>query len=284
MRTRHLTTALAALALAAIAAACVGEQRWPKVVPEVAGDSAQPFTFAVMGDNRGDPVPNVYLEILKQINASDAKFAINTGDIVPGDADVAKTSAQLDRFLAATAPLGPPMYVTYGNHEQRSPAHLEMLERRIGPRYFAFTCGNSRFYLLNTEIVGGQIIGEQLRWLTADLAGEGQRAAHRFVFLHRPLFSPLNDTGKRAWGDAANLSLLQGLFVEHRVDMVFSGHDHYFSWRVVEGVTHVTTGGGGAPLYLGPGALSINHYLLVRVNGEQVLLDFRPILPPPAAP
>jgi 1,2-diacylglycerol 3-alpha-glucosyltransferase len=284
MRRPRLIPASAVLLLAAVASACLGEQLWPKTVPGVSGDLAQPFTFAVMGDNRGSPVPDVYLEIIKQINTSDARFVINTGDIVPGDADLAKTGTQLDAFLQATAVLNPPMYVTYGNHEERSLAHLEMLEQRIGPRYFAFTFGNSRFYMLNTELVGGQIVGEQLRWLAADLAGEGQRAEHRFVFLHRPLYSPLNDTGKRGWGDAENLSLLQGLFVDDKVDMVFSGHDHYFSWRVVEGVTHITTGGGGAPLYVGPGALSINHYLLVKVDGSQVLVDFRPILPPPAKP
>ena len=33
------------------------------------------------------------------------------------------------------------------------------------------------------------------------------------------------------------------------VDIVFAGHNHYYARASVEGVQHITTGGGGAPLY-----------------------------------
>ncbi|MGD9498356.1 MAG: metallophosphoesterase, partial [Armatimonadota bacterium] len=135
---------------------------------------------------------------------------------------------QLDDFIAATEVLGVPCYVAYGNHELRSAECLQVLEQRIGPIYFAFSHGNSRFYVLNTYIPGetGRITGEQLAWLRADLAAEGAQAAHRFVFFHAPMFSPMNDMGKRKWGDPENLQELQRLFADSDVDAVFNGHDH----------------------------------------------------------
>ncbi|MBP9041358.1 MAG: hypothetical protein KBF64_06245, partial [Anaerolineaceae bacterium] len=33
------------------------------------------------------------------------------------------------------------------------------------------------------------------------------------------------------------------------VQMIIAGHNHYYARAEVEGVTHITTGGGGAPLY-----------------------------------
>jgi hypothetical protein len=33
------------------------------------------------------------------------------------------------------------------------------------------------------------------------------------------------------------------------VQLVIAGHNHYYSRAEVDGVTHITTGGGGAPLY-----------------------------------
>jgi hypothetical protein len=32
--------------------------------------------------------------------------------------------------------------------------------------------------------------------------------------------------------------------------LVFSGHDHYYYRTIREGVTHIVTGGAGAPLYI----------------------------------
>lgn len=264
----------------------LAEQTWPKVPPPPAGSADEPFTFAVLGDNRPGgadaPQPPVYAAILDAINATEARFVINTGDIISGSTDLAVMNRQLDDFVAVTERLEVPMYVAYGNHELRSAECLQVLEQRIGPKWFAFTYGNSRFYLLNTYVPGegGRITGEQLAWLREDLATNGAAAAHRFVFFHAPIYSPMNDIGRRRWGDPANAQELQELFADNGVEVVFNGHDHYFAWRMVDDVQHIVTGGAGAPPYQAPGGLSIHHYLLVTVNGDRLSIRLVPVEPP----
>ncbi len=266
------------------------EQVWPKTPPASQAAGVDSFTFAVLGDNRpggaDQPVPAIYREIVRRINATEAVLAINTGDIISGTTDIPVMNRQLDDFVAATEPLKAPCYVAYGNHELRNAEALAVLEERIGPSYYAFNYGNSRFYVLNTYVPGeaGRITGEQLAWLRRDLATEGAAMAHRFVFFHAPMFSPMNDIGRRSWGDPANLQELRELFADSDVDAVFSGHDHYFAWRMVDGVQYIVTGGAGAPPYQAPGALSIHHFMLVTVNGDRLSIHLVPVELPEQTP
>jgi len=284
MTKRFIVVLLTVLVLAQ-ATPLLAQQVWPKSVPAAAGDPDKPFTFAVLGDNRPSqvtaPQPQVYLDIIDRINKSQASFVINTGDVTYGGTDEpGMANVQVNHFISTTKKLKVPCYIAFGNHEAGSEM-LPIMTKRLNPLYFAFNYGNSRFYLLNTEISEeqGQITGKQLEWLRKDLATTGSKMTHRFVFFHRPMFSPMNDTGKREWGKTKNLKKLQRLFADNRVDTVFNGHDHYFSWRLVDGVRHIVTGGGGAPTrgYETPGALSIHHYILVEVDGERISMKLVPM-------
>ncbi len=44
-------------------------------------------------------------------------------------------------------------------------------------------------------------------------------------------------------------NFLQPLFKKYGVSFVLTGHNHYYSRALVDGIQHITTGGGGAPLY-----------------------------------
>ena len=63
--------------------------------------------------------------------------------------------------------------------------------------------------------------------------------------------------------------------VRYGVAVVFAGHNHYYARAEVDGVEHVTTGGGGAPLYApDPHAAHVvaatraYHYCAVRLDGD----------------
>jgi 3',5'-cyclic AMP phosphodiesterase CpdA len=248
-----------------------------KPTPSVAASPADAtLAFAVLGDNRtavsGEAPPPVYTTLLAQINASDAQFLVNTGDLVLGGTNTAAVNLELDAFFAATSALTIPWHVSIGNHDADAITLQRLKDNRIDPDYHAFDYGNSRFYLLNTEIPGqeAQIAGAQLAWLTQDLRTSGAKAANRFVFFHRPFYSPMIDSGKRQWGDAWNREALHKLFVENRVAAVFNGHDHLFHQRTVDGVRYVVTGGGGAPLYDGADSEKVHHFVVVTVNDRQV--------------
>ena len=42
---------------------------------------------------------------------------------------------------------------------------------------------------------------------------------------------------------------LQPLFEGNGVQLVFAGHDHTYERTIINGITYVVSGGGGAPLY-----------------------------------
>lgn len=83
----------------------------------------------------------------------------------------------------------------------------------------------------------------EYNWLTNDLASTTK--PWKILLFHEP--------GWSAGGSHANnttvQTYIQPLCKQYGVDLVLNGHNHYYSRAVVDGVQHITTGGGGAPLY-----------------------------------
>jgi predicted phosphodiesterase len=63
---------------------------------------------------------------------------------------------------------------------------------------------------------------------------------------------------------------LQALFVKYNVELVSTGHEHLYERKSVDGVTHIITGGGGAPLYADEKDGGFNHFIVVTVDGDKV--------------
>ena len=58
---------------------------------------------------------------------------------------------------------------------------------------------------------------------------------------------------------------------------MFGGHNHYYARGVVNGVHHVTTGGGGAPLYDPESGhpnivayAKVNHFCKITIKGGEL--------------
>jgi hypothetical protein len=117
----------------------------------------------------------------------------------------------------------------------------------------------------------------QTLWLLHELRTRSEPFA--IVFFHHPLYSSGEEHG--------NTTLLQKLWApvfEHfHVDIVFNGHDHDYERSLVNGVTYIVTGGGGAPLTnVGHSPWTIYsektfHYCYVSVNATS--LEFQAIKP-----
>jgi hypothetical protein len=77
---------------------------------------------------------------------------------------------------------------------------------------------------------------------------------------------------------------IQPLCEQYGVSIVFAGHNHYYARAVVNDVQHVTTGGGGAPLYNPSSgypyvvtATRTHHFCTIEIDGD--VLDFKAITP-----
>ena len=52
--------------------------------------------------------------------------------------------------------------------------------------------------------------------------------------------------------------------------MVFTGHDHLYLRKTVDGIPHIIAGGGGAPLYANEKDGGFYHFIVVTVDGDKV--------------
>ncbi len=231
------------------------------------------FSFVVIGDNRsGD---DTYKKLVSMIMERKPDFVVNTGDMIktPGN------KQEWAKFWEMSKPVTVPYFLTVGNHDVYSKVLLsekryrEEVDLPGNELYYSFTVGNSLFIVLDSFIDDQEkrIMGEQLNWLEGVLANSNRK--HKFVFLHHPLYT---DPGK---GHHAHDSLdkylesrdgLEALFAKSRVDAVFAGHEHYYERRTVDGIIHIITGGGGAPIYDKEEYGGFNHFVVVTVDGDKM--------------
>lgn len=258
----------------------------------------QNVKFLAYGDTRTDPAAHdkVAGQILQAIEA-DPEFQslmVFVGDLT-SDGDSEETfddeffSPEYSNIRQLMA--GIPYQSCMGNHEGSGVLFMKYFPYPfVGSRYWSFDYGPIHFIVVdqNENYSPGSA---QYAWIQKDLKITTQ--PWRFVILHAP--------GWSAGGGHRNKKpvqqYLQPLFVEHGVSLVFGGHNHYYARADVDGVQHLTTGGGGAPLYTPTsGAQNMvvtaksyhfckitiedGHLEFTAVNGEDILDTFTIESPP----
>ena len=235
------------------------------------------FSFAVLGDNRaGDTACDaVYQKVLAAALTRKPDFLINTGDQIdkPGNAEHWK------RFWELSKDVKVPYFLIVGNHdahvevpgsEETYTAQVDLPGKEI---YYSFVAGNALFIVLDSYLKGEdkRIAGEQFAWLEQVLASSKQK--HTFIVVHHPLF-PEKGKGKHHGNSLdrypAERDRLHALFRKHGVTMVFSGHEHLYLRKAVDGIPYVIAGGGGAPLYADDLNGGFHHYIYMTVDGDRV--------------
>lgn len=149
--------------------------------------------------------------------------------------------------------------------------------------YWSFDYGPVHVAVVDQYVEGGYDEGTntigpaQLSWLETDLASTDKQ--WKFIIFHEP--------GWSAGGHANNAEVqasIQPLCEEYGVSIVFAGHNHYYARAKVNGVHHITTGGGGAPLrtpdtgypYIKV-AKSVHHYCKIDISKN--VLKFEAVQP-----
>jgi hypothetical protein len=144
----------------------------------------------------------------------------------------------------------------------------------------------------NGPVTGCAPCGQQKTWLTNDLAANASVPV-KFAFFHYPLYA---EGSQPSDSYLQGPSGLEGLLASYKVGLVFNGHAHHYERNkpMIAGspmVSYVTGGGGDTLGSLGgcsafdayavgrnsscraplpTSDAQVFHYLLVRVNGNQV--------------
>ena len=228
------------------------------------------FTFAAIGDTRsgGDD----YRVLVQRIMEYRPDFVVNTGDMVNFT-----NKTHWAKFSEESKAISVPYFLTVGNHDVHDEKSEELYKEQVdlpgNKLYYSFTVSDSLFIFLDSNIPGQdrKITGEQYKWLEQVLLTSSH--THKFVFVHHPLY-PEKGIGWHYGGSLdkhpKERDRLQTLFVKYKVTMVFTGHEHIYLRKKVDGVTHIITGGGGALLYADEAEGGFYHFILLTVDENQV--------------
>ncbi len=218
-------------------------------VASPAADAAT--TLFLYGDTRSDPAEHdrVAAEMVSSYLANPALqgIVLHVGDMVSDGEKSQDWDSELfnplytslSRFLSEV-----PLQAAIGNHEGNGVLYTTFFPYPfLNARYWSFDYGVVHVTVVDQySIAGGGISSEQLAWIAADLAATNK--PWKILLLHEPGWSA-------AGGHPNNVSVqlnIQPLAKQYGA-MVVAGHNHYYARAVVDGVNHITTGGGGAPLY-----------------------------------
>ena len=225
-------------------------------------------TFITYGDTRTNP--KNHSAVAANFKRYSPDFILHAGDLV---ADGRRYELWSREFFDPLSEVLDeiPILPSLGNHEQDGSKYLFYMRLPGKDRWYSYDIGP--VHVLALDFRFEKETDEQFAFAKKDLLAA--KTAWKVVFLHYPVF---NIGGHAtAWGHASYLPL----FHRAKVDLVLSGHSHiYERFRPIAGrtgsdrwpITHITTGGGGAPLatsYPHPALVSnyaTNHFVLIEAT------------------
>jgi hypothetical protein len=226
-----------------------GTEVYPGSFRAAPADDATRVKVFAYGDTRTYPAPhNLVAQDVVAHYTADPDFQtiiLSMGDLVTdGDTEIdwdseffISTYAYIRKMMASL-----PYQSCMGNHEGDGLLFEKYFPYPfVADRYWSFDYGPVHFAVVDQYVAYGTG-SPQLTWLENDLATTTR--PWKIVCLHEPGWSA---------GSHANNTNVQNyihpLLMEYGVTMLFAGHNHYYARAVVSGIHHITTGGGGAPLY-----------------------------------
>lgn len=170
-----------------------------------------------------------------QMAAQNADLSLTVGDLIYSPLDsVTHTWFEQQQVYAQSSPLMP----AWGNHETSTadPAYSAMRAHFAMPtsatsteRYFSYNVGNTHFLHVDSNTDDSTATSSpQYAFVQSDLAAASTNTniLWNVVLFHHNIYSPGGDHPDTETPTRANL---QPLFDQYGVDVVFTGHNHYYS-------------------------------------------------------
>jgi predicted phosphodiesterase len=191
--------------------------------------------FAVIGDTgTGD---KHQLAVAKQLTATRAKFPFEFVIMVGDNLYGGNSAKDYDKkFAIPYKPLldgGVKFYAALGNHDDPSERFYKPFNMN-GDRYYSFKPADGvRFFALDSTYVDDK----QLKWVDDQLATSG--SDWKIAFFHHPPYS----SGETHGSDETLRTQLEPIFVKHGVNVVLTGHEHFYERiKPQKGIAYFITG------------------------------------------
>ena len=204
----------------------------PAVTPPTQKDSV---LFAVIGDT-GTGTQSQY-DIGKQLMAARGtfpfEFVIMVGDNIYGSERPQDFAQKFEKPYQALLDAKVSFYAALGNHDDPTQRYYKPFNMN-GERYYTFTKGNARFFVLDSNYMDAK----QLKWLEDQLSSANDR--WKIAYFHHPLYS----SGGRHGSETDLRTQVEPLFVKYGIDVVFAGHEHFYERvKPQKGIYYFTEGG-----------------------------------------
>jgi len=224
--------------------------------------------FIVFGDSKGKENginKKVLKSIMKEACKFEPEFIVMNGDTVAGSNKEEILAYQLNilRNLIDKYHPGKPLIPVVGNHEVNIEPTDDRFEKVFNKIYsdlapdkylndynktvYFKDFDHTRIIVLNTFHYGSihKINKNQLDWFE-EIASENK--ANKLVFIHSPAFPTGAHLGHCLDLYPLDRDIFWKVVETCGIDIVFSGHEHNYSRRLIGGIYQVIAGGGGEKL------------------------------------
>ena len=189
--------------------------------------------FAVLGDfGTGEREQYQLAEQMAKLHARfPFKLVILVGDNIYGADRPQDFQRKFETPYKPLLDAGVKFYASLGNHDSREQRYYKLFNMD-GNLYYSFKAPDQdvRFYALES----GYPVPEQIRWVTKEL--DGTNEDWKIAFFHHPLYS----SGDRHGSDIRLREVLEPLFLQHNVSVVFNER-----MKPQKGIAYFVVGSGG---------------------------------------
>ncbi len=222
--------AFASLACLAIAGAA------PTAQDIVLPNNEKSVRFAVIGDSGTGG--SAQIRVAERLEAARKlfpfTFSLMLGDNLYGSERPDDFVDKFERPYKVLLDAGVKFYASLGNHDDPNQRFYKPFNMN-GERYYSFKPpqGSVRFFALDSNYMDKA----QLDWLEKELASSDSE--WKICFFHHPLYS----SGDAHGSDAALREQLEPLFLKHSVDLVLTGHEHFYErLKPQKGINYIISG------------------------------------------
>ena len=163
------------------------------------------------------------------------EFVLMVGDNMYGSEKATDYKMKFENVYKPLLDQQVKFYAALGNHDESNQRFYEFFNME-GQEYYRFKKGNASFYALNSNYMDKK----QIDWLNEKLAAD--TASWKIAFFHHPPYS----SGAAHGSDTKLREVVEPIFLKHGIDVVFTGHEHFYERiKPQQGIYYFISGSGG---------------------------------------
>jgi hypothetical protein len=193
--------------------------------------------FLVIGDTGtgSDQQHELAKIMLRYRQAFPFEFVLMMGDNMYGSEKATDYKRKFEDVYRPLLDQKVKFYAALGNHDESNQRFYEFFNME-GQEYYRFKQGNVSFYALNSNYMDKK----QIDWLKDKLATD--TASWKIAFFHHPPYS----SGGKHGSDTKLREVVEPLFLQHGVNVVLAGHEHFYERiKPQKGIHYFISGSGG---------------------------------------